>query len=1188
MEENMTPVAPTPAPQAPVTPAPVVDQPTMPDFLQEAKQFDADVKDFTQKASDQELLKGFDAVVSEITGAQQPQTPTPSQEPMPQEDMPSDVSLGGITKDVTLGAMQAPRSIARGAVKGVNEMLQSSGIEEVVRGLKGLSKLPSVIADYATGQLTPEKKQALQAQLTTQGDTLPNLDKPVTETVTGDVIENISQFLTGFGVAGKALKTAGFVTKAGAPAWQRIADSANQGMLADVLSFDEQEQRLSDVIQSVPALQNPVTEYLSVDGDDSLLEAKLKQGVEAAGLGVLAEGVIQGVKVIKASRAAKAKTQEALQAAKATPEVVQQGYDPKSFSVLGDAANESLVIRNVGKKLTTAAKETKGIGAESVTAKAVGGEVQKPFQINFARINGEDDIKAVMDNLVNEPSLSPSIDAARRGVQGNEATLKAAQDINGFADLMKRRTGDAFNAEQIVAARQLYYDTTEKLMETAKLAARPEANDADQFNFRRMLAIHQSVQKEFMGVRAEAGRALQAWRIDLGGGSRFKQQVEETLQQFGGKEVSVELAQKIAAAGNALSTDQLNNIVQRSVTARTIDAAAEAWTLGLLTNPTTHIVNVGSNILTGLHLGVERLAQTALPNSKTPIQEGIYYFKGFMEAQKEAMLNAAKAFKTGQTGFGLGKLEAPYTRATSKDILLQTGDEGSVFRAFAHGMDWWGGLLSKYVGGSLAAGDEYGKTLLYRAQLHSLAAREGVEQGLDGKALKEFIASKVADPNNAMATNAMDFADYGTYTKALSGLPANIQSFVARNPAFRLVAPFIRTPMNIFKFAFERTPVALMMRGFRDDIAAGGVRSETALAKLGTGTAIMAMATDFALQGKITGAGPQDPETQAALKRTGWQPYSLKVGDKYVSYSRWEPFATLLGMSADISEITSNYEAYDIAQQQEVDKLVLAGAAAVSNQLVGKTFMQGFADMIEMFSDPARYAATWSQRMAGSIVPAGVAAVERAISPELSFVTSEIDAIKSRIPGLSATVPPRLNVWGEEIKAFYPNEEGLAANVGERFLSLVNPVYYSRAKDEPVDTFMLQNGFEMDMPEKRQSFKAFGEMGSDSVMVDLREYPEMYSRLVKLRGQEVRLAKYGDLNMKEFLNEVFTDGSMYSNRFFGDFTSYDDQQAFIQGVVKDYTKEAKKILVDEYPVIQQIVDDELQKRIILNQNRGAQ
>lgn len=1300
---------------------------------QEAAHFADDVAEFDRERRQQDLAAWAETAMqpAPVGAAMDPAggtTVIQPQEQLPEDTSPRDgMSLG---EDVTRGLMQAPRSVIRGAGRGIKELLE---IPDDLNRFLGLPYL-QIINDKGEfdPQLLAQQGEDQKGLLGNVGEVVPIIDKPGTETATGNLIEGVARFMVGFKGVDKAVKGIRALSvaekAARASGVGRVAAEAVKGAAADLAVFDGQEERLSNLVQDFPELQNPVTEYLAADPEDSAAEAKFKQALEGLALGGLTEGLAEGVKLVRNSRIAKNAVNDGLGKADDLVELPPQeaagaGLEAEAFKKIGDPTSDELILQ----KINTAAGETAGLGTEAGIApkgaldvsvmdngkgsveikkgdavagaikyksegstvqivrsdvdetlqgqgigtsaykqfidqqlakgRTVGSDVDisapvqrifeklqqegytvkkaegarqmqggrlvnltqeemqkqrkawpletvdgvrmvrpenrnftgKPvfevtkgptkgvreYELNFARIEGPDDVKQVMDRLVNEPSLTGGVEKARRGLWSNEQTLTAATDINGFDSLLTRRVGEAFNAEQIVAARTVYYKTTDKLMELAKAAASPEATVADQFAFRRMIAVHQAVQKEFMGVRAEAGRALQAWKIPVGKtAAESLREVENVLTEFGGPEASTALARRLAAVGNNISTDQINTIVQKSAVARTADAVNEAWTLGLLTNPTTHVVNIQSNMLTSLQLGVERLVAAGVSDSPIELREGVSYFQALMQSQREAFKNAATAFRTGEVGIGMGKIDLPRIRSTSREVL----DAQGIFKPFGYAMDWYGGFLNKYVGGSLAAGDEYSKTILYRAQLKALATREAIAKGLDGDEFKKFVAEASENPSEGMRADAVQFANYGTFTKELGQTGQSFQRIIGRNPALRYVVPFIRTPVNIFKFTFERTPLAPLSKGFREDLQAGGVRRAQALAKIGTGSTVMFTGMDMSLNGQITGAGPSDPKQRAALRRTGWQPYSIKVGDTYYSYARFEPVATPLGMAADMAEILSNYESYDIAAQQDVDKLVTAGIAAIGNQVVGKTFMSGFADLTEVLSDPDRYAQTFINRYAGSIVPAGVGAIERAIDPQMEYVFNEMDAIKARIPGLSDEVPNRLNVWGEEINTFYPGK-GLDG-IEERALSLVNPVYYSKQKDAPVDRFMLQNGFTINMPQKTQNF--------DGVRVDLRKYPAAYHQLVKARGQEVRLIQYGNMTMQEFFKALVDKNTPHAISFFSQFTDADEQQNFINKAVSDYNKAARDIVVQNFPEVAQEIEEQRILEQQQNANRGAE
>ena len=115
---------------------------------------------------------------------------------------------------------------------------------------------------------------------------------------------------------------------------------------------------------------------------------------------------------------------------------------------------------------------------------------------------------------------------------------------------------------------------------------------------------------------------------------------------------------------------------------------------------------------------------------------------------------------------------------------------------------------------------------------------------------------------------------------------------------FRFIAPFIRTPVNIVKYAGERTPLGFIFKRYKDAIEAGGAEADIAKAKIAFTGGVMSVLGLYASQGLITGRGPEDVR-EGSIKRNGVAEYSIKVGDEYISYQRFEPFGILLGLTAD-------------------------------------------------------------------------------------------------------------------------------------------------------------------------------------------------------------------------------------------------------------------------------------------------
>lgn len=111
----------------------------------------------------------------------------------------------------------------------------------------------------------------------------------------GQITQPVAQFLAPFAAVSK-IKYLQALGKAAPLA---------KGVIADFVGFGEHEQRLSNMIESVPALKNPVTAYLAADPNDGWAEGRFKNSLEGAGLGMVTDAVFHGVRYMKDAQAAR-------------------------------------------------------------------------------------------------------------------------------------------------------------------------------------------------------------------------------------------------------------------------------------------------------------------------------------------------------------------------------------------------------------------------------------------------------------------------------------------------------------------------------------------------------------------------------------------------------------------------------------------------------------------------------------------------------------------------------------------------------------------------------------------------------------------------------------------------------------------------------------------------------------------
>jgi hypothetical protein len=1119
---------------------------------------------------------GNQSAAAELEAMLAAETPQPAAPAVPAEQP---AERGSVLGDVARGVVELPRALFTGARDAAQETInlfgdigdwaenqvKTGGFEISRRGIKPIS-YEELRTLRATGQ-------DVSSQITLKRLTGGVKDPKST---TGKAVQGISQFVAGFIGASAALKTLKPLTRVG-----KVGKAAGTGAVVDFTVFDPQEERLSNLLQEVPALSNPVTDFLAADPKDSNAEGRFKNAIEGLGLGVAVDGLVLGVKTLRQARIARLRQEEIAKAREvAGVEAERPKVDETAFRNLGDDSPDAPLVGVAKKapeapetalvpsgapikdgaqpeqlKAARAAAATEGVKPEDVVGELGVPRGTEPGQvyINFARINAPEDVQTVIKDMADK--FAPQIDVARRGVRTFAEIELDAQQVNAWDVLVARRKGDPLNAEQSVAARQLWAASADKLSQVAKEAS-ANPSEANLFAFRKMLATHYAIQNEVIAARTETARALASWRIPAGGSAERFRDISQALEANGGSEVTRDMADRVAKLANAGMYEELDNFVQRGVWARTRDAMQEAWIMGLLSGPKTHIVNAMSNTAVVFMQMYERKAaeiiSSILGNSGgVQAGEAMTQWFGLTQSWKDGLRYAAKSAKTGEVGFGMSKVELPRTGSITSEAFNLSSETWA-----GRAVDGIGNIV-RIPGRALAASDEFFKTIGYRMELNAQALRQAageVHAGvIPADGIKARVAELLENPPENLRMSAVDQALYQTFTNSPGKLAQGLQSLKAQFPALTVILPFVRTPANILKYTFERTPLAPLMSSVRADIAAGGARQDLALARLSTGTALMMVAADMAMSGTVSGSGPKDTSERQALERTGWQRNSIKVGDRWYAYNRLDPAGSLLGLAAEMVEILNNSEDEDT--EEGVGEAAVAAIASISATVMSKTYLSGIADLFEAISDPKRYTETFVQRLVGSTVPAIVGEAARTADPYSREVFGMLDAIKRRTPGLSDNLPLRRDIWGRPVT--YQSGLGWAYDV-------FSPIYTKPAKAEPVDDEMLRLGKAVSMPSKKATFQG--------VNIDLNNYPGAYSRYVELAGNELKHPNY-DMGAKDLLNAVVSGEHFLSEIYDQGTDGADGTKAeIISSIVSEYRKIAREQVLQEFPEIQGEID----------------
>jgi len=1146
----------------------------------------------------------------------------PAQKPVPsaiREAQDPEKPTRGVAKDIAVQTGGAVRDFVQNTAEGVATVLDWS-LRHAPEGSPTLTGISPEQVEKGTLVDTPMDPNTLFQ--------LPTVSEP--QTVVGALTRGVGTFLLGFVPVAKALQ----ITKGAATA--KVGKTLLAGGIADFFVFDGQAERLSNLIQEVPILNNPVSQYLAATPGDTEVEGRLKNVLEGAGLEIGMVGAFIGaLKGIRGLRKAKSATVEELTTAgvaakagdvapaedllktqkplvqdvefvekipkKVQPDNVignlpetgivvanktadgrifvgepgdlhfnisekfgqqirQEGklkagdptfseigfinaegkflnreealkevrkIKPKFVSSIGDELDAldlreqtvaTIKKQKISREIREAEKifDTKGPIDLNVTVK----EGDKALNINLANLNTTEDIDKVL--LATADTFEESIKKATRGKIPEQTTEQLADDLGlTVAELLSRKTGEAFNAERAVAARKLLLSSAEKLQEMALKIRSVDATDKDFYIFRKAVIQHAAIQKQISGLTAEAGRLLQSFNIAAGSQKEQLVAIENILTSTGGRGSAKDLAQSILDAG---SLGNVNKIINRAHSANTFDMAYEGWLNSILSGMRTHAVNILSTYTnTFLQIPDKVFASVYGKIFRTAdgvrMSEAFHTAIGMVQGIGDGLKMAKASFDSEGLIDPLSKIELPNRQAITaqqvsqtflgktadkglKSIGVRTLEEGGVAARF---VDFFGTAVRFPGFRMLATEDAFFKGMNYRMTVHALSSRTALNEGLTGLELAARTRELIQKPSEAIRIEAMENAAVNTFTNRNKVASLFIKAKL-NVPFLRYFIPFVNTPANIVKEVYQRTPFSILGGQMKADLLGrnGAVARDLAMGKVTTGSMLMAYAGKLAMDGKVTGSGPADRALQKIWLENN-QPYSFKFelanGEtRFVSYNRLEPVGMLMGFSADFSDIYHNLD------DAELDEILAAATLSLSNNLTSKTWLRGITNAIDILEpdDIGSIERVFRDTAAGFVPNAFNQFNGAYIDPVLrdprgfkqdansQMLARLIDKAKQKSPGFSQDLPARRNLWGEVVEPRGTFGDGIT----ESAINWLSPAYVKEVEGDALNELIIENQISIDLPKRKMRIPGFQKA------VELTG--EEYNRFVELAGKPAK------------------------------------------------------------------------------------
>ena len=664
--------------------------------------------------------------------------------------------------------------------------------------------------------------------------------------------------------------------------------------------------------------------------------------------------------------------------------------------------------------------------------------------INFKYIEDNDGIKKVLNSTAErlKKNKSVSFDETKNKAEGYD-WIKNIKNTDLFDPSVPIST-------QITAARYVLTDSANQLNILAKQVVDQKAkgiiDEQLLLDFRRAMAMHSAFQHKFKGMQSEVARSLNAFKIpiqtpgSLGAYTNVGEYTKEILKENGGADTTQHLAERYLDAVNKNGQIAGDKIAEKAWGIRTIEAVEELYQGGLLWSTRTLFRNFfGSAVYSAVKIPEKVIgAALRIPNEVlqkvviNPIintgKKGIYkfrslynrdlmpgeywgdntkgddfgkafaYIQGYIESISEAFKMANYAFKTGTPSDATQRFEVSKSPKFSSEYLGITGTGGKAvdYIGKASGLPfklmlWQDEFLKNIAHGANKREIAYD---VYQETIDKYKGSGKTEGEINQLALDE--AQKVIDgdiPTNRKA-DLKEAVQEVVFQNDLGKIGKKIQA-LQDVPSMKLLMPFVKTPINIFKTFMKYhgveafNPFINSNKFWRDT-----KYRQSVMAKMSVTASTYAYTSYLYSQGYITGAAPADTEQRNALRDLGWQPFSFVFRDpnlpegvalfddrglptgnhKYMSYMGFEPIGAILGTSATMWEKLARTK-----DPKARDNLYMAWVGTTYDTFKEQPYIQAVASLAKIADGTYANFSEFSETILGSFVPfsAAVKGVDR-------------------------------------------------------------------------------------------------------------------------------------------------------------------------------------------------------------------
>ena len=258
------------------------------------------------------------------------------------------------------------------------------------------------------------------------------------------------------------------------------------------------------------------------------------------------------------------------------------------------------------------------------------------------------------------------------------------------------------------------------------------------------------------------------------------------------------------------------------------------------------------------------------------------------------------------------------------------------------------------------------------------------------------------------------FKDDNAMTRLVSSIKKNTGFFG------ETLLPFTKTPANVTMRALDYSPAGIYSAVKMAKSGAEAAAVIDQVAKATTGTLAILLGIGLYNKGIITGPEDEDEDKAAFQKQQGWLPYAVKFGDNYYTYDWAQPGSMGLVLG---STIMSQLDKDGSIETKDLVNIIKSSVSAFGDTLLQQSTLQNLLDVFSGYGSTTENLINEVLETPQRLIPslAGATArvadtTQRSTYSKGDFFKTQIDTLKSKMPGLSQTLPATYDTWGNEVQ----------------------------------------------------------------------------------------------------------------------------------------------------------------------------